>query len=544
MLGGSEGHAAVMTATDWLLTARERGNPATRLDRRHPDGAAWSAGNEVTPLVHGAVYFPELLRCVRGMCRGDWLLFTDWRGDPDELLNGSGTEVERVFGEAAARGVMVKGLVWRSHLDRFAFSEQENRHLGEDIEEAGGQCLRDMRVRPGGSHHQKFVVLRHPGRPYLDVAFVGGIDLCHGRFDGPAHDGDPQPQSLAKVYGPRPPWHDVQLAVRGPAVADVETVFRERWEDPAPLSRNPVYQFMDAVRREDEKARALPAQLPDPPVCGTQTVQLLRTYPARRRGYPFAPTGERSVAHGYDKVVARAQSLIYLEDQYLWDAEITRCFAVALRQNTALRLIAVIPHHPDQDGRISMPPNLVGRQQAVDRLREAGGDRVAIYGIENQGGRPVYVHAKVCIVDDVWCSVGSDNINRRSWTHDSELSCAVIDETLDGRAPLSCDRFGDGARQFARNLRLQLAREHLGREPGEDSDLLDPSTAFDVFADSAKRLQRWHDKGRVDARPSGQLRPYKFPRLSRRTLAWATPLYRTIFDPDGRPAALRRRHTF
>ena len=69
----------------------------------------------------------------------------------------------------------------RRDFDRFAFSEQENRHLGEDIEAAGGECLRDMRVRPGGSHHQKLVVLRHPGRPEHDVAFVGSIDLCHSR---------------------------------------------------------------------------------------------------------------------------------------------------------------------------------------------------------------------------------------------------------------------------------------------------------------------------------------------------------------------------
>ena len=115
--------------------------PATRLDRRHRDGCSWTAGNDVEPLIHGSAYFPELLRCVLAMRAGDLLLFTDWRGDPDQLLDGAGTEVSRVLCEAAARGVVVKGLIWRSHLDRLAFSEQQNRHLGEDIEAAGGECL-------------------------------------------------------------------------------------------------------------------------------------------------------------------------------------------------------------------------------------------------------------------------------------------------------------------------------------------------------------------------------------------------------------------
>ena len=122
---------------DWFLTSAERANPASELDRRHTGDLAWSAGNEVEPLVHGGVYFPRLRRCVQAMRAGDLLLFTDWRGDPDELLDGPGTEVSRVLSEAAARGVVVKGLIWRSHLDRLSFSEQQNRHLGEQIEAAG-----------------------------------------------------------------------------------------------------------------------------------------------------------------------------------------------------------------------------------------------------------------------------------------------------------------------------------------------------------------------------------------------------------------------
>jgi phosphatidylserine/phosphatidylglycerophosphate/cardiolipin synthase-like enzyme len=530
---------------DWFLTAAERGNGATRLDDRHPDGAAWSRGNSVRPLIHGATYFAELKRAVEQMVRGDLLVFVDWRGDPDEMLTPEpGSEVSRVLCGAAGRGVDVRGLIWRSHLDRFQFSEVENRHLGEELNAAGGQGLLDMRVRVGGSHHQKFVVLRHPGRPELDVAFVGGIDLCHSRRDDAAHAGDPQRQPMAAVYGPRPPWHDVQLAIQGPAVGDVETVFRERWEDPRPLSRNPIHLVADRLRRDDPAARRLPPQLPDPPPVGPHAVQLLRTYPRRAGGYPFAPEGERSVARGYSKALHRARRLIYLEDQYLWSVEVANTFADALRSHPDLHLIAVLPHYADQDGRLSEPPNLVGRQRALSLIRAAGGDRLGVYGVENHAGTPVYVHAKVCVVDDVWASVGSDNFNRRSWTHDSELSVAVLDETLDDRAPRYVAGPGDPPRSYARTLRLRLACEHLDRSEGDDADLLDPRSAFEAFAAAAGALQDWHDGGRRGPRPPGRVRPLVEPAMPRSVARWATPLYHALYDPDGRPRRLRQRHAF
>ncbi|MGH8962802.1 MAG: phospholipase D family protein [Jatrophihabitantaceae bacterium] len=532
-----------MALDRWLLSPDERGNPHTNLDRRH-EGHAWTTGNDVCTLVHGATYFAELLRCVRAMQAGDLLMFTDWRGDPDELLAGPDTEVSSVLCAAAARGVTVKGLIWRSHLDRFAFSEQQNRHLGEQIEAAGGECVRDMRVRTGGSHHQKFVVLRHPGRPELDVAFAGGIDLCHSRNDDAAHGGDPQRQPMAAVYGERPPWHDAQLAVRGPAVGDIEACFRERWNDPAPVTRNPFNRLADLARHDDDSADPLPDQQPDPDARGGHAVQVLRTYPWRRRGYPFAPHGERSVARAYQKVIANAHSLIYIEDQYFWADEVAGCIADALQANPQLRLIVVIPRYPDQDGRFSLPPNLVGRSQALELVDAAGPGRVGVYGIENHQGTPVYVHAKVCVVDDVWASVGSDNVNRRSWTHDSELSCAVIDDELDPREPQVIDRFGDGARRFARELRLELAREHLDRAAGQDADLIDPASAFERFRSTAAELERWHERGREGARPPGRLRPYRLEPLPRRTLLWATPMYRIVYDPDGRAWGMRRRNAF
>ena len=182
-----------MPTSHWFLTPRERGNPSTRLDARHREGASWTEGNGVRPLIHGATYFAELHQRVSQMRDGDLLMFVDWRGDPDERLTGSpGSDIGTVFADAARRGVDVRGLVWRSHWDRLAFSAAENRHLGDEINDAGGQCLLDMRVRTGGSHHQKFVVLRHHDRPELDVAYLGGIDLCHSRRDDSSHGGDSQ----------------------------------------------------------------------------------------------------------------------------------------------------------------------------------------------------------------------------------------------------------------------------------------------------------------------------------------------------------------
>jgi phosphatidylserine/phosphatidylglycerophosphate/cardiolipin synthase-like enzyme len=515
---------------EWFLTAAQRGNPATRLDRRHGDGLAWTGGNLVRPLIHGSTYFAELLARVPALQAGDLLLFTDWRGDPDQRLTGSGSEVGRLFCAAARRGVLVRGLVWRSHLDRFQFSQQENRHLGMEIDAAGGQCLLDMRVRPGGSHHMKLVVLRHAGRPADDAAFVGGIDLCHSRRDDSAHHGDPQRQPMAAVYGDRPPWHDVQLMIQGPAVGDVEAVFRERWEDPAPLTRNPVARLHDLVSHAHDSARRLPPQRPDPPPRGGHAVQLLRTYPFRRPGYDFAPAGERSIARGYLKVLPRARSLIYLEDQYLWSTTVVSVLARALRENLELRLIAVIPRFPDQDGRLSLPPNLVGRVAALDLLYEAGGDRVAVYALENEAGTPIYVHAKVCVVDDTWVMVGSDNFNRRSWTHDSELSCAVAGESA-------------GA-NLARELRHALAREHLGTVPGSSEADGSGSQMFEQFREAAARLDAWHRTGRQTDRPPGQLRSYPMPRMSTWTRSWAALPYRFIYDPDGRPWSWRRAGRF
>jgi phosphatidylserine/phosphatidylglycerophosphate/cardiolipin synthase-like enzyme len=524
--------------SDWFLTEEERGNPDSSLP-------TWCAGNTAEPLIHGKTYFSRLVTEVETLREGDSLFFTDWRGDPDERMRDDGPSIAELFAAAAKRGVIVKGLLWRSHWDKLAYSEEENRNLGEDILAAGGEVLLDQRVRRGGSHHQKLVILRHAGEPERDIAFAGGIDLCHSRRDDADHHGDPQPVAMAKAYGKHPPWHDVQLALQGPVVGALDLAFRERWSDPAPLDQHgPIATIEDKLKGADLHADHLPPQRPDPPECGPLNIQVLRTYPAMRPPYTFARQGEQTVARGYTKAIKRARRLIYLEDQYLWSTEVAQLFADALNTHPGLHLVAVVPRYPDVDGRLSLPPNQVGREQAISLCRRAAPDRVHVFDLENHEGTPVYVHAKVCVIDDVWCSVGSDNFNRRSWTHDSELSCATVDETRDERAPVDPSGLGDGARRFPRELRLALLREHLDRTEGDDHDLLDPDDIVRAVRASADTLRDWHRGGRTGTRPPGRLVPHETRRLPWHQRLWAVPAYRLIYDPDGRPWRARRAGTW
>jgi phosphatidylserine/phosphatidylglycerophosphate/cardiolipin synthase-like enzyme len=520
----------VVDRTDWFLTAAERGNP-------HTDLPAWCEGSLVEPLVHGRTYFDRLATEVEACGPSDYVFFTDWRGDPDQLVRDDGPTLADLFCTAAERGVVVKGLMWRSHLDKLQYSEEENRHLGEAIERAGGEVLLDQRVRFGGSHHQKLVVIRHPAEPARDVAFAGGIDLCHSRRDDDKHLGDPQAVLMSPQYGEHPPWHDVQLCLQGPIVDALDTAFRERWCDPAPLDMlSPIAWLSDKLRGADLERGPLPDQPPVPPVRGPHAVQPLRTYPDAHFEYAFAPHGERSIAKGYTKAIKRAKRLIYLEDQYLWSKQVADLFAAALRDNPELHLVAVVPRYPDVDGRLSLPPNQIGRSKAIEACQRAGPERVHVFDVENHLGTPVYVHAKVCVIDDVWACVGSDNFNRRSWTHDSELSCAVLDDTRDDREPSDPAGRGDGARVFARDLRLRMLREHLDRaaDGSEDDGLIDPATAVEAVVSTATVLDEWHANGRNGTRPPGRLRPHRSAKLGTFTRLWAEPAYRMIYDPDGR----------
>jgi hypothetical protein len=94
----------------------------------------------------------------------------------------------------------------------------------------------------------------------------------------------------------------------------------------------------------------------------------------------------------------------------------------------------------------------------------------------------------------------------------------------------------DDTGEFARDLRLRLMREHTDRaeDGSEDGGLIDLDTAVQEMVAAAEALDEWHVAGRRGPRPPGRLRSHEPERLGLLTRLWAEPLYRAVYDPDGR----------
>ena len=419
----------------WFLTAADgatptpASTPTARTGRTGATVTAWR-GPRATgwALVHGAEY-RCLLDTWQGLGAGDLLLLTDWRGDGDERLDGSpGSELATVLVGLVERGVDVR----RSAA--VAPAPGTPQRAGGDPPRRGGQRGggRDPAGRAGP-----------PGRFASPEDGAGPASGARGRRRGLRRRHRPVPRAATTsdtTATRRPSTSGRSTATARPGTTSSPRSAARRsgtWPARSASGGTIPRPSTTATRggpaspgwREPRCPKPLPPAPAIPEDAGPHAVQVLRTYSRRRPAYLFSTEGERSIARAYGKAFRRARRLIYIEDQYLWSADVTASLSEALRSQEDLHLIALVPRYPEQGGRASEPLERVGHDEAVGQVVEAGGDQVAIYDLENDEGTPVYVHAKVCVVDDVWAIVGSDNLNLRSWTHDSELSCGILDST-------------------------------------------------------------------------------------------------------------------
>jgi phosphatidylserine/phosphatidylglycerophosphate/cardiolipin synthase-like enzyme/uncharacterized membrane protein YdjX (TVP38/TMEM64 family) len=291
----------------------------------------------------------------------------------------------------------------------------------------------DDRHPPSGSHHQKVVVVDDA------VAFVGGIDLSHGRWDTPEHRPD-EPLRRDAHGRPSRPNHDVQAVLDGAAARALGELCRERW---ARLSRKTVPPAPVA-------ADAWPARLV-PDLTDVQ-VAIARTDP----GWPgYKPVGE--IRQLYVDAIAAAKRALYLENQYFSSSAVGAALEARLREPEGPEIVVV--SRLTEEGWLEERTMGVLRGLLHRRLKQA--DLCGRYGLFYpfvpglQAPGLLNVHSKVLIADDELCTVGSANFNNRSMGFDTECNIAI---EANGDARI---------RRAIAGLRHRLLAEHLDATPGE-----------------------------------------------------------------------------
>ena len=296
----------------------------------------------------------------------------------------------------------------------------------------------------GCSHHQKIVVIDDK------MAACGGIDMTADRWDTRDHDdNDPRrKRPNGKLYGP---WHDTTMLVEGDAAAALATLSRARWElaggdhlEPCPSdAASPWPEFLEAEYQYVEMGIARTrAEYKD--ACEIREIQQL-----------------------FLDQIARAKKFIYAENQYFASPKIADAIAKRMAEADPPEIIIVNP--ATADGWLEQKAMDGARVQLLRAIGEHDrNDRFSIYVPYTKGGEPIYVHAKLMIVDDEILRIGSANMNNRSLGLDSECDI-FIDTTRSGN---------ESAGSTIKAMRASLLAEHCGLSEAKVIELLDQGNSM------------------------------------------------------------------
>lgn len=322
----------------------------------------------------------------------------------------------------------------------------------------------------GGSHHQKIVVIDDA------MAFNGGIDLTARRWDTCAHAAHEE-QRIAEGTA-YPPFHDMMMAVEGPAAAALGELVRERWRLatghvlPAPAGRR---SYWPPRRRRMKRPLASPWSAELHADVRDVDIAIARTSPP---GHGL--DGVREVDALYGDMIAAARERIYIENQYFTADRVGDALAARLGEAHGPEVFVVL--RKLSHGWLEEMTMEALRTRMIERLKAAdvhGRLRVVYPFIEGlKEGTCIDVHSKMMIVDDDLLRIGSANVANRSMGMDTEC-----DLTIDacGRADVQ---------QAIRSLRAQLLAEHLGSSGEKVEELMERTGRIAAVVDELRDDKR------------------------------------------------------
>ncbi|KAL6330950.1 hypothetical protein AAG906_009378 [Vitis piasezkii] len=207
----------------------------------------------------------------------------------------------------------------------------------------GLSIVQDIEISTMFTHHQKIVVvdseMPNGGSEHRRiVSFIGGFDLCDGRYDTPTHSifrtldtvhhNDFRqanfPNASISKGGPREPWHDIHCRLEGAIAWDVLFNFEQRWRKQG--GKDLLVQL-----RELDDIIIPPSPVMFPEDHETWNVQLFRSIDGGAAfGFPDSPEDaaraglicgndhiiDRSIQDAYINAIRRAKNFIYIENQY------------------------------------------------------------------------------------------------------------------------------------------------------------------------------------------------------------------------------------
>ncbi|MES2492124.1 MAG: phospholipase D-like domain-containing protein [Pseudomonadota bacterium] len=350
--------------------------------------------------------------------------------------------------------------------------------------------IRDPRIHlrldshhpPGGSHHQKVVVIDDC------LAFCGGIDMTADRWDTRDH-ADQEPRRLEPDGTPYGPWHDATTMLEGPAARALGDMCRDRWKVSGGDDLDPVLAASNCWPRHVE------------PDFTDVEVGIALTVPEMADQEP-----RHDIEALYVDLIGRAKRWFYAESQYFASRKVAEAIAKRLAEPDGPEFIIVQPL--SAQGWLEPVAMDSARARLVEALRDHDPyGRLRLYHPFTACGEPIYVHAKVTVVDDAVLRVGSSNFNNRSLRLDTE--CDVV---------IDAARLANGdERHTIAAIRNSLLAEHLDCECGEIEAVLAETGSL------IETVERMRSDGR-------SLRPYEIPELGA-VQEWLAD--NKVLDPEG-----------
>jgi cardiolipin synthase len=324
-------------------------------------------GNKVTLLVNGQAAYAAMFKAIQDA--RDHINLETFIIEDDE----TGRKFADLLLQKQAEGVQVN-LIYDS-VGSYSTPTVFFQHLRDK----GIQVVEFNPINPLKAH--KHWILAHPDHRKIliidgKVAITGGINISKVYSSTPFHRDPDEKMPL--------PWRDTDVQIEGPAVAEFQKLFLDTWQK----QKGPTLSKRNYFPDQKEEGNAL--------------VRVVGSTPGQ---------SNRIIFIVYVSAITFAEHSIHLTNAYfIPDDQILDAFTDAARRGVDVKII--LPS--TSDSRMA----LYAAQYNYSELLKAG---VKIYERRN-----ALLHAKTAVIDGVWATVGSTNMDFWSLLSDDEVNAVIL----------------------------------------------------------------------------------------------------------------------